>query len=289
MTFTTIPTTSSRPTTETDEFDSPEFAGTHESLPYLQLLNHADPQQAGFFLTLENAEAVGFQPCDEWQPHTTRFQTGATVEGYRSLVARMLVLRRSNLLMFDRESGEFLGLFQKSRYDRNTVVLKIRYLVFLVGRQKQLLHDTPLLLTTKGSFCGGFGETYRQFRQEMSQAFGTDRGTRQPRGDKFMALAILAVRVQPELRGKERKSWTCAIASYGQLTVDNWKGYFVGYEEATKLKVYAALEEWAEFGSLEREAAMPAQQSPAASPSEPDYGYDDESDFVNYGSYANEF
>lgn len=84
-----------------DEFDSPEFEGSDESLPYIQLLNQQDVSKAGFFITIENAEAVQFQPSAEWKKHKTTFQKGDTADGYRCLSARLLVLRRSPLLMFD--------------------------------------------------------------------------------------------------------------------------------------------------------------------------------------------
>ncbi len=56
------------------------------------------------------------------------------VEGYRSLIARFLILRKSKLLIFDRESGEFLREYRKDLYDRATMVLKVRYLVYLVNQ-----------------------------------------------------------------------------------------------------------------------------------------------------------
>ena len=155
-----------------DEFDSAAFEEQRELLPYLQMLNHQDPTQSGFFITLENAEAAHFTPTKEWTEHLAVFQNGQTAEGYRTLTARFLILRKSKLLMFDRESSEFIGDYQKSRYDRATMVLKNRYLIFLVDKDKRLLHQSPLLFTTKGSFCGSFGETLKQFHGEMSKAYG---------------------------------------------------------------------------------------------------------------------
>jgi hypothetical protein len=82
-------------------------------------LNQQDVSKAGFFITIENAEAVQFQPSAEWKKHKTTFQKGDTADGYRCLSARLLVLRRSPLLMFDRDSGDYLGLYQRDGYDRN--------------------------------------------------------------------------------------------------------------------------------------------------------------------------
>jgi hypothetical protein len=249
-----------KPIQPIDEFDSPKFEGSDASLPYMQMLNHPDANKAGFFITLENAEAVKFQPSAAWQLHTTTFQSGETATGYRSLTASLLVLRQSELMMFDRDSGDFIDVFQKSQYDRNIMVLKTRYLVFLVDANQKLLHQQPLLFTTKGALCGDFGEVYQKFRREMSRAFGQARNTHKPRGDRFMALAVMALRVQPVLKGKEKKSWVCAIADVNHPTADDWLTHFIGYDEATKLKVYAAFDDWADFGKPERELETQARR-----------------------------
>ncbi|MGB3491477.1 MAG: DUF5895 domain-containing protein [Elainellaceae cyanobacterium] len=185
---------------EHDEFDTAEYEEGRESLPYLQLLNHQDPNQSGFFITVENMEASFFVPNEDWTRHTATFQRGETAEGYRSLLVRLLILGKSKLLMYHRDSGKFIGDYQKSTYDRAIHILKQRYLVYLITKSKQLMHESPLMLTTKGSFCGSFGDTVRNFHSEMSKAYGAATGAKKLRGDRFMALSVLAVRVQPALK-----------------------------------------------------------------------------------------
>jgi len=193
-----------------DEFSASEFEGEHETLPYMQMLNHQSLAQAGFFITQENAEAVSFaDPTGEWRSHTTTFASGTSVEGYRSLTARFLILRKTPLLMFDREEENFISVFNPQCYNRDTMLLKTRYLVYLVNKQKQLLHQTPLLFTTKATFCGSFGDSYRNFRREMNQAYTQATGAQKARGERFFALSVFAVQVQPELKGKKLKSWVC--------------------------------------------------------------------------------
>lgn len=127
------------------------------------------------------------------------------------------------------------------------MVLKTRYLVFLVDGQNQLLHDIPLQFTAKGSVCGSFGEHYKLFRREMNQAFG------QQRGDRFFALAVFAVNLQPELKGSDKKSWVCSVIEHGVPTAANWRSYFVGYDAVTKEKVLADFDAYADFGKLAQE------------------------------------
>jgi len=100
-----------------DEFNTAEFEEGQESLPYLQMLNHQDPNQSGFFITAENMEAAFFVPNEDWTLHTATFQRGETAEGDRSLLARLLILGKSKLMMYHRDSGEFISDYQKSTYD----------------------------------------------------------------------------------------------------------------------------------------------------------------------------
>ena len=245
-----------------DEFDAAAFEDQQESLPYLQMLNHQDLNLSGFFITLENAEAARFTPTEEWTDHLAVFQNGQTAEGYRSLTARFLILHKSKLLMFDRESSEFIGEYKKSQYDRTTMILKTRYLTFLVDKDKRLLHESPLLFTTKGSFCGSFGETLKQFHGEMSKAYGAATNAKKPRGDRFMALSVLAVRVTPVLKGDKKKSWVCSVESHGVPTVENWQQFFVGYQPDLKDRILTAVDAWTEFGTPRREIDTSSCRSP---------------------------
>ena len=113
----------------------------------------------------------------------------------------------------------------------------------------------------------------------MSKAYGVATGAKKPRGDRFMALSILAVRVQPQLKGEKKKSWACSIESFGSPTVDHWKSYFVGYNEWLKEKILADFEAWEGFGSPDQEIAAQQQSQPVPASiddSEPIYDYDED-------------
>ncbi|MBF2050785.1 MAG: hypothetical protein IGS54_26060 [Elainella sp. C42_A2020_010] len=282
------------PLPQRDEFDSQAFEAQRESLPYLQLLNAQDPDQSGFFITTENMELVNFTPTEEWTPHTATFQNGTIAEGYRSLLARFLILHKSKLMMFDgspnraehdRDTNEFIGVYRKSQYERSTMILKTRYLVYVISKDKRLLHDSPLLLTAKGSFSGSFGETVEQFRNDMSKAYGAATGAKKPRGDRFMALSILAVRVQPELKGQSKKSWVCSVADYGVPTIENWKSFFIGYRPELKERILTQFDEWADFGNPEQELEAQAQQqlSPHSDQKQTNPGNEENFDDFDYG------
>lgn len=224
------------------DFAGDEFAPEHVSLPFLQVLNHQMAERTGLFISVENSISVGFRPTDEWSRFEAQFQSG-TVDGFRSTVGRFLIVRKGPLLMFSRANQEYLGVYDRGVYDRGLHVLKTRYLVYLVSKQKQLLHDMPLQFTVKGSFCGDFGQSQNNFRGQMNMAFG------QPRNDRFHALCIFAVKLKPVQKGQDQRSWVCSIDCYGIPTKDNWRNYFVG-GTAIQDKILAEYQAYEGFGTM---------------------------------------
>ena len=69
------PPTLNKPNNSTiiDEFAGDDYAPTYQPLPYLQILNHRNPEQSGFFISSDNATAVNFQPPPEWQSYEAYF------------------------------------------------------------------------------------------------------------------------------------------------------------------------------------------------------------------------
>lgn len=95
-----------------------------------------------------------------------------------------------------------------------------------------------------------------------------------------MALSILAVRVQPELKGQAKKSWVCSVAESGVPTGENWKSHFIGYRLELKARVLGQFDAWGSFGGLEREieaqrqfSSHPAQENVVQGRDDFDYGY----------------
>jgi hypothetical protein len=91
-----------------------------------------------------------------------------------------------------------------------------------------------------------------------------------------MALSVLEMTVKPILKGKDKKSWVCSIAEMNHPMAETWTEFFVGYDEATKLKVYAAFEEWSDFGLPEHELVAQQRRQMQASddlPTEFSYEY----------------
>lgn len=260
----TSTTATTKPAADYSEFDSDEFEDTRQSLPYIQILNDKRPEDSGFFITMDNADAVEFAgtPEDGWEMYQATFRNGETADGFRSLTARLLVLKASNLLMYDRESGEFIGEFAKGKYDRKIMTIKRKYLVYICGKDKKPLHKSPLQFTAKGSISGSFGDAFNRFQAAMSKAFGVATGARKARGAKFMALSIFAIKLEPKLKGDKEKSWVCDVADVALPTDKNWEMYFVGKDETLKEQIFDDIEANADFGTSLAEAAPVTPTAP---------------------------
>ncbi len=239
------------PTTNvpTDEFASDEYGPEYKFRPFVQLIHDEDINRAGFFISAENANKVNFQATEEWVPFEKRFKSnnGETTPGFRSATARFAVLRRSPLFMIDRSKKKFLGVYDEEKYNRKIHILKTKYLVYLVGKQKQLLHDQPLQLTGKGSFGSSFGEEYEQFLREMVNAYGAKRGNR------FFALCTFAVKLESAIKGEVEQAWVSSVSEHGIPKADNWQSFFLGYQPKVKEKLLLEFDANADFGKLKSE------------------------------------
>ncbi|WP_262562820.1 hypothetical protein [Acaryochloris sp. CCMEE 5410] len=79
----------------------------------------------------------------------------------------------------------------------------------------------------------------------MNWAYG------KPRGDRFFALSIFAVKAAHPERTRE-KSWVCSIVEHGQPTSENWRNFFLGYDPIVKQKLIADFEAQANFAQGDR-------------------------------------
>ncbi len=233
--------------------DGEAYQSERQSLPYLQVLNNSDPDRCGLFISNENVEASEFVPDATWSKHIAQFKA-AEVEGYRTLIPRLAIVRQSGLLMYDRASRDFVGQYQKTVYNRTIHLLKTRYLVFVLGADKTPLHSQPLLLTTKGSVCGSFGQNLRGFRNEVSIL------TKKRMSYRFHALWAFCPTLEPALKGSGNDtSWVTSIKSVEMPTTENYAQLFLGSGEDTRLLIEGAFEEYEDFASFAKPEAEVAE------------------------------
>ena len=224
-----------------NQYDSEEYKPEFEVIPWMQILNKEDPTKAGFFLSADNAQAVNFSPNESWTISSATFRNGETADGFVCASPRLLIVRRSPLLVFNRDDGAYIGTFDRSTYDAGTQMVKVRYLLFIVGEDDELLHDYPLQLTTKGIFSQSFGAAYDKFKQDF------DRAINKRYGQRFHCQCIFNPTVEPELRGDKEKSWVCIVQGYVAPTTETARSLFVGDKPEIKQKLESAFDEYKDF------------------------------------------
>ncbi len=249
-------------TEKIDPFDTADFAPEKQTLPWLQVLHNEDPDKAGFFLTSDNVETSGIRILSNWRTHKARFKSGETnratgkfeantSEGVIFNQARMLVLRPGELSMYTKRLGNnpesYLGRFDYATYQeqKSGLVLKTKYLIYLLSEDNQLLHESPLQFNVKGCFGATFSEHLKAFQSELQRCYGKQRG------DKFLINGVFAVSTASELRGQAPDTaFVTVVDSHGVPAKDNWKQeYFVGYDEVLREKLLQEYESFASFNT----------------------------------------
>lgn len=237
------------------------YQSDQQSLPFLQFLNDQDPDCSGLFISIENIEVSGFTQNANWTQHKAKFKS-ATAEGFRALTPRLAIVRQSGLLMYDRATKDYIGHYKKDEYNRSVHVLKTRYLVFVLGEDNKPLHASPMMLTTKGSVCGSFGQNLKAFRDAVNGL------TKKRMGYRFHSLWAFCPVLRPELKGTGgEKSWVTSIDSVDLPTPENYTGLFLGTDEDTKLLIETAFDEYEDFG--QHNQAESAEEVEPATPVEP--------------------
>jgi len=244
------------------EYMGEEYEGVSTSYAHIQVLNDKSIDNAGLFITQENADATGFEPSPSWMSHSHTFESGAVATGYRCITPRMVVVRQGPLLMGFSEGKPNTRLYNGDTYDKDTMSASRKFLLFLVDDDNQPMHRVPLQFTAKGTFSKGFSEAYKAMQTTANSAFGQLTKSYKSRGDKFFAMCVLSLSLNVANKGVAPKSKWCAnIESSGKITATNFSEFWVGQDTATKELVQSTYDSTEGFG--EPYSAQPAASTQA--------------------------
>ncbi len=278
------------------DFEDEKFnAPPSQVIPWCQMINPRYGQDGiqphGLAIKLDNAHAVGFQPDDSWQKMEHEFSSGVETV-YITTTPRIVVVRRGPLSVKDRETGVKLGTL-KENYDAFLAdKLKFRtftrYLIFLVGENKNFLHELPLQLTVNGAAGASFSKAYCEYQQgriiggflaELEKAYaGYRKLPLTPKGPLFHAHGIFCPIIDCEERGIEPN--TVLVAStvdYKHPTVATLTEYLIASDSQESQLIIKNFEDHKEFGkeTVKVEASTKMVGAGVSS----SYIYPDEDDF----------
>ncbi|MEA5616357.1 DUF5895 domain-containing protein [Cronbergia sp. UHCC 0137] len=278
------------------DFEDEKFnAPPSQVLPWGMMINPRYGQDGlqsfGLAIKLDNAQAIGFTPDDNWQQVEHEFSNNEVDSVYITTTPRMVIVRRGPLSVKDRETGMKLGTF-KDNYDAflaDKLKFKTftRHLIFLVGEDKKFLHQLPLQLTLSGAAGASFGKNYAEYQQgraiggfvaELEKAYaGFQKKPVTPKGPLFHAHGIFCPIIECEERGIQPN--TALVAStmdYKHPTVSTLIDYMIASDSPESEIICKTFEDYKEFG---KESVKLETQSTEVSGVASSYVYADEDDF----------
>ncbi len=278
------------------DFEDEKFnAPPNPVIPWCQMINprygRDGIQPYGLAIKLDNAHAVGFQPDDNWQQVEHEFSSKVETV-FITATPRLVIVRRGPLSVKDRETGTKLGTL-KDNYDAflaDKLKFKTftRYVIYLVGENKQFLHKSPLQLTLNGAAGASFSKSYCEYQQgkitsgflaELEKAYAIyRRQSVSPKGPLFHAHGIFCPMLDCEERGIE--SNTVLIAStvdYKHPTVTTLTQYLIASDSEESTIISNTFEEYKEFGKETVKLDTSKIELPEVSNA---YIYPDEDDFA---------
>lgn len=278
------------------DFDDEKYnAPASQVVPWCQMINPRygtnGLQPHGLAIKLDNANAVGFQPDDNWHQVEHEFSSGVETV-YLTTTPRLVIVRRGPLSVKDRETGIKLGTL-KDNYDAflaDKVKFKTftRYLIFLVGEDKNLLHELPLQLTVNGAAGASFSKGYCEYQQgrvtggflaELEKAYaGYRKQPLTPKGALFHAHGIFSPIINCEERGIEPNiALVASTVDFKHPTVATLIQYLIASDSQESEIITKTFEEYKDFGKETMKAETPRMEMAGVSSS---YVYADEDDFA---------
>ncbi len=278
---------------EDDKFNAPPS----QIIPWCQMINPRygteGMQPHGLAIKLDNANAVGFKPDENWQQVEHEFSSGVETV-FISSTPKLVIVRRGPLSVKDRETGNKLGTL-KENYDAflaDKLKFKTftRYLIYLVGENKKFLHDSPLQLTLNGAAGASFSKTYCEFQQgrvisgfvaELERAYAVYRQQPiSPKGSLFHAHGIFCPIIECEERGIEPNTvMVASTVDYQHPTVGTLTEYLIASDSVESAMICKTFEEHKEFGKEAIKVEAPKLAAVGVSSS---YIYADEDDYPPY-------
>ncbi|WP_219907696.1 DUF5895 domain-containing protein [Aphanothece hegewaldii] len=235
-----------------DEFTDASYLDPNARLPRLQALRGLTPDLCGYFISTDEMAKAGWLDFDSIVEQLITYtyeSTGNEALGLLLKNPRMLVCPRSTLLAYDRSASTeseqlvILGHWKREYKDDDNVGNVQMYEVILLGTDNRPLHSVPLSYVAKGANQATFSQQWNQLCQEITTCHAVTNGiAARPKNAKFKSLCVFSFQTARELVGKKQKSPTCRVVSHDVPTLNNWRNYFLGYDDPLKHQIWNGLQ-----------------------------------------------
>ncbi len=239
-------------TIEKDEFCNCEYIDANAKLPRIQALRGNTPDLCGYFINIDEMAKAGWMNLEDYGDKLITYtfeSSGEQEQGLLFPAPRMLVCPRTPVLGYERQASQeqkqlvILGIYQQDWKEEPNISNIQYYEIFLVNEQNQPLHSIPLAYAAKGANGATFGIEWQKFITEMTNCHGLANGiAARPKDNRFKSLCVFACQTKRELVGDKQKSFACRVVGHETPTVENWKDYFLGFDNYLKQVVWEALQ-----------------------------------------------
>lgn len=237
---------------ERDEFANSEFLDPHARLPRIQALRGITPASCGYFINTEDMAKAGwldFEKVIDKLVTYTYESTGNQEQGLLLQSPRILVCPRTPLMAFDRQASQeaeqlvILGHWKREYKDDDNISNCQGYEIIVLSPDNKPLHTVPLSYIGKGANQATFSQEWQKLIDEVTTCHAIANGiAARPKNTKFKSLCIFAFTVARELVGKKQKSPACRVISHEVPNLENWRNYFVGYDNSLKQQIWEGLQ-----------------------------------------------
>ncbi|HAG82062.1 MAG TPA: hypothetical protein DCL61_13055 [Cyanobacteria bacterium UBA12227] len=242
--------TSAEPTSERDEFASPEYLDPNARLPKIQALRGTTPKLCGYFVPAHQMAKAGWIDFDSSKLITYTFESsGEEEQGILISNPRMLVCPRTPCLAYDKEASKtanqpvIIGVYTSEHKDDDNIGNTQYFEVILLDDKNQPLHQVPLSYRASGANQATFSSEWQQFIDEMTACHAITNGIAARGKDaRFKSLCVFVFKTAREQVGKKQKSFACRVVSHDKPTLENWRNYFVGFDRSMKHLVWENLQ-----------------------------------------------
>lgn len=229
-------------TVQRDEFASEEYIDPNARLPRIQALRGEDPKQCGYFIEINQAAKAGWLDFNEKDLIEYTFSSGEQEQGLLFKKMRTLVCPRTPVLALNKsatkeqQAAVFDGYYKKAIHKKDDNFVNFQaFEVILLNKENKPLHQVPLSLKLRGAAQASFSEKWQDFIQKITSCHAiVNQVAATEKTMAFKSLCVFAFEVKREMAGEETKSPACKVVSYEVPTLENWRDYFVGFDDLAK-------------------------------------------------------
>lgn len=202
------------------DFDAPEHKKEQVGTPSIKVLN----ELGAFFIADDNLDEIGWKNRSVGEPY--RQKTSKVGEDGRPLYIggisitnpSLLIMDESPLLIRDKKSRKFLGVYDTDTYNSEFQQPYRIYQVVLVDNKNNPLHKGTLQLTAAGHFSVNWNTQLEKFRDECILAYNTAKGIedKTKRIIRWHSFWVFTPKFKPEKKGKtpDTSSFACVTIGF---------------------------------------------------------------------------